>query len=67
MMNPAGRFKTPEAVLQDASLGDDQKIEILRRLVEQGNTDKVGLLIAEARRMGIEVLPPRLPESSRRG
>jgi DNA polymerase-3 subunit alpha len=28
--------------------------------VEQGNTEKVGLLIAEARRLGIEVLPPNV-------
>jgi len=28
--------------------------------VEQSNTEKVGLLIAEARRMGIEVLPPNV-------
>jgi DNA polymerase-3 subunit alpha len=28
--------------------------------VEQGNVEKVGLLIAEARRLGIEVLPPNV-------
>jgi DNA polymerase-3 subunit alpha len=28
--------------------------------VERGNTEKVGLLIAEARRLGIEVLPPNV-------
>ena len=31
--------------------------------VERGNTEKVGLLIAEARRMGIEVLPPDVNHS----
>lgn len=32
--------------------------------VERHNTDKVGLLIAECRRMGIEVLPPSINVSS---
>jgi DNA polymerase-3 subunit alpha len=31
--------------------------------VEQGNVEKVGLLIAEARRLGIEVLPPDVNHS----
>jgi len=31
--------------------------------VERGNTEKVGLLIAEARRLGIEVLPPNVNSS----
>jgi hypothetical protein len=30
MMNPAVRFKTPEAVLRDPNLNDDEKIGILR-------------------------------------
>jgi DNA polymerase-3 subunit alpha len=31
--------------------------------VEQGNTEKIGFLIAEARRLGIEVLPPNVNHS----
>ena len=31
--------------------------------VERNNTEKVGLLIAECRRMGIEVLPPDVNQS----
>ncbi len=46
--------------LQTAYLKAHYPVEYMTALltVEQHRTDKVGLLIAEARRMGIEVLPP---------
>jgi DNA polymerase-3 subunit alpha len=48
--------------VQTAYLKAHYPVEYMTALltVEQGNTDKVGLLIAEARRMGIEVLPPNV-------
>ncbi|MDX9833386.1 MAG: DNA polymerase III subunit alpha [Anaerolineae bacterium] len=46
--------------VQTAYLKAHYPVEYMTALltVEQGNTEKVGLLIAEARRLGIEVLPP---------
>ncbi|HSJ57795.1 MAG TPA: OB-fold nucleic acid binding domain-containing protein, partial [Anaerolineae bacterium] len=46
--------------VQTAFLKAHYPVEFMTALltVEQGNTEKVGLLIAEARRLGIEVLPP---------
>ncbi len=46
--------------VQTAYLKAHYPVEYMTALlsVEQGNTEKVGLLIAEARRMGIEILPP---------
>jgi DNA polymerase-3 subunit alpha len=51
--------------VQTAYLKAHYPVEYMTALltVEQGNTDKVGLLIAEARRMGIEVLPPNVNHS----
>jgi DNA polymerase-3 subunit alpha len=48
--------------VQTAYLKAHYPVEYMTALltVEQSNTDKVGLLIAEARRMGIEVLPPNV-------
>ena len=48
--------------VQTAYLKAHYPVEYMTALltVEQTNTDKVGLLIAEARRMGIEVLPPNV-------
>ena len=48
--------------VQTAYLKAHYPVEYMAALltVEQSNTDKVGLLIAEARRMGIEVLPPNV-------
>jgi DNA polymerase-3 subunit alpha len=48
--------------VQTAYLKAHYPVEYMTALltVEQGNTDKVGLLIVEARRMGIEVLPPNV-------
>jgi DNA polymerase-3 subunit alpha len=48
--------------VQTAYLKAHYPVEYMTALltVEQGNTDKVGLLIAEARRMGIEILPPNV-------
>jgi DNA polymerase-3 subunit alpha len=45
---------------QTAYLKAHYPVEYMTALltVERGNTEKVGLLIAEARRLGIEVLPP---------
>jgi DNA polymerase-3 subunit alpha len=47
---------------QTAYLKAHYPVEYMTALltVEQGNTEKVGLLIAEARRLGIEVLPPNV-------
>jgi DNA polymerase-3 subunit alpha len=46
--------------VQTAYLKAHYPVEYMTALltVEQGNVEKVGLLIAEARRLGIEVLPP---------
>jgi DNA polymerase III subunit alpha len=46
--------------LQTAFLKAHYPVEYMTALltVEQGNPERVGLLIAEARRMGIEILPP---------
>jgi DNA polymerase-3 subunit alpha len=46
--------------VQTAYLKAHYPVEYMTALltVERGNTEKVGLLIAEARRLGIEVLPP---------
>ncbi len=51
--------------VQTAYLKAHYPVEYMTALlsVEQGNTDKVGLLIAEARRLGIEVLPPNVNDS----
>jgi DNA polymerase-3 subunit alpha len=51
--------------VQTAFLKAHYPVEYMTALltVEQNNTDKVGLLIAEARRMGIEVLPPNVNAS----
>jgi DNA polymerase III subunit alpha len=51
--------------VQTAYLKAHYPVEYMTALltVEQGNTDKVGLLIAEARRLGIEVLPPSVNQS----
>ncbi len=51
--------------VQTAYLKAHYPVEYMTALltVEQSNTDKVGLLIAEARRMGIEVLPPNVNHS----
>jgi DNA polymerase-3 subunit alpha len=51
--------------VQTAYLKAHYPVEYMTALltVEQNNTDKVGLLIAEARRMGIEVLPPNVDYS----
>ena len=51
--------------VQTAYLKAHYPVEYMAALltVEQSNTDKVGLLIAEARRMGIEVLPPNVNHS----
>ncbi len=51
--------------VQTAYLKAHYPVEYMTALltVEQSNTDKVGLLIAEARRMGIEVLPPNVNTS----
>ena len=48
--------------VQTAFLKAHYPVEYMTALltVEQGKTDRVGLLIAEARRMGIEVLPPNV-------
>jgi DNA polymerase-3 subunit alpha len=48
--------------VQTAFLKAHYPVEYMAALltVEQNNTDKVGLLIAEARRMGIEILPPNV-------
>jgi DNA polymerase-3 subunit alpha len=48
--------------VQTAFLKAHYPVEYMTALltVEQNNTDKVGLLIAEARRMGIEILPPNV-------
>ncbi|MGD8626020.1 MAG: DNA polymerase III subunit alpha, partial [Anaerolineae bacterium] len=48
--------------VQTAYLKAHYPVEYMTALltVEQGNTDKVGLLIAEAQRMGIQVLPPNV-------
>ncbi|MGD8464986.1 MAG: DNA polymerase III subunit alpha [Anaerolineae bacterium] len=50
---------------QTAYLKAHYPVEYMTALltVEQGKTDKIGLLIAEARRMGIEVLPPDVNSS----
>jgi DNA polymerase-3 subunit alpha len=47
---------------QTAFLKAHYPVEYMTALltVERGNTEKVGLLIAEARRLGIEVLPPNV-------
>jgi DNA polymerase-3 subunit alpha len=52
--------------VQTAYLKAHYPVEYMTALltVEQGNTEKVGLLIAEARRLGIEVLPPNVNYSS---
>ncbi len=51
--------------VQTAYLKAHYPVEYMTALltVEQGNTEKVGLLIAEARRLGIEVLPPSVNHS----
>ena len=51
--------------VQTAYLKAHFPIEYMTALltVERGNTEKVGLLIAEARRLGIEVLPPNVNDS----
>jgi DNA polymerase-3 subunit alpha len=51
--------------VQTAYLKAHYPVEYMTALltVEQGNTEKVGLLIAEARRLGIEVLPPNVNHS----
>ncbi|MBN1656875.1 MAG: DNA polymerase III subunit alpha, partial [Anaerolineae bacterium] len=51
--------------VQTAFLKAHYPVEFMTALltVEQGNTEKVGLLIAEARRLGIEVLPPDVNHS----
>jgi DNA polymerase-3 subunit alpha len=51
--------------VQTAYLKAHYPVEYMTALltVEQGKTDKIGLLIAEARRMGIEVLPPDVNSS----
>jgi DNA polymerase-3 subunit alpha len=51
--------------MQTAYLKAHYPVEYMTALlaVEQGNTDKVGLLIAEARRMGIDILPPNVNHS----
>jgi DNA polymerase-3 subunit alpha len=51
--------------VQTAFLKAHYPVEYMTALlsVEQGNTEKVGLLIAEARRLGIEVLPPDVNSS----
>jgi DNA polymerase III subunit alpha len=48
--------------VQTAYLKAHYPVEYMTALltVEQGNVEKVGLLIAEARRLGIEVLPPNI-------
>ena len=48
--------------VQTAYLKAHYPVEYMTALltVEQGNTEKIGLLIAESRRMGIEVLPPNV-------
>ncbi|MFN2226597.1 MAG: DNA polymerase III subunit alpha, partial [Anaerolineae bacterium] len=48
--------------VQTAYLKAHYPVEYMTALltVEQGNVEKVGLLIAEARRLGIEVLPPNV-------
>ncbi len=48
--------------VQTAFLKAHYPVEYMTALltVEQGNVEKVGLLIAEARRLGIEVLPPNV-------
>ncbi len=50
---------------QTAFLKAHYPVEYMTALltVEQGNTEKVGLFIAEARRLGIEVLPPDVNRS----
>ncbi|HEY4688096.1 MAG TPA: DNA polymerase III subunit alpha [Anaerolineae bacterium] len=50
---------------QTAFLKAHYPVEYMTALltVERNNTEKVGLLIAEARRMGIEVLPPDVTHS----
>lgn len=50
---------------QTAFLKAHYPVEYMAALltVEQGNTEKVGLFIAEARRLGIEVLPPDVNRS----
>jgi DNA polymerase-3 subunit alpha len=51
--------------VQTAFLKAHYPVEYMTALltVEQGNVEKVGLLIAEARRLGIEVLPPDVNRS----
>ncbi len=51
--------------VQTAYLKARYPVEYMTALltVERNNTDKVGLLIAEARRMGIEILPPNVNHS----
>ena len=53
-------------VAQTAFLKAYYPVEYMAALltIERHNTDKVGLLIAECRRMGIEVLPPNINVSS---
>ena len=52
--------------IQTAYLKAHYPVEYMTALltVERGNADKVGVLIAEARRLGIEVLPPDVNHSS---
>jgi DNA polymerase-3 subunit alpha len=51
--------------VQTAFLKAHYPVEYMTALltVEQGNVEKVGMLIAEARRLGIEVLPPSVNSS----
>jgi DNA polymerase-3 subunit alpha len=51
--------------VQTAYLKAHYPVEYMTALltVERGNVEKVGLLIAEARRLGIEVLPPNVNHS----
>ena len=51
--------------VQTAYLKAHYPVEYMTALlcVERGNTEKVGLLIAEARRLGIEILPPNVNHS----
>jgi DNA polymerase-3 subunit alpha len=51
--------------VQTAFLKAHYPVEYMTALltVEQGNVEKVGVLIAEARRLGIEVLPPNVNDS----
>lgn len=41
LLNPAAVFETPEAVLQQAGLSKEQKIEILRRWEYDASEDSV--------------------------